>query len=318
MNDFDLTSVMARISPYLEQELRRIADIVVQRKIAKESFANGEVIEVRDISEYGNVEDATSIKIPKVSHVGIFQAHSNLSYGTNTSTETVQELTIPIREISHDVRLGFRQLQGMAAIIETRDADGMLLESGDVSSLKLLTPNAVNPLIKAYRNYLETYGYNGDLSIGLQGLASVPSYSYNYPTAWSSLTGDLLLSAIIDTITAVNLTDATIDFTRILMPTAAYNTAMSKLLPGTSDTVLSALKGLGFTVEKVVGLDSAFGAATVLYLPALNDPELFFGKVGDMTIKFFSEGDSIIVRGYAQLAGVISLNSGNMIRATGF
>jgi hypothetical protein len=103
-----------------------------------------------------------------------------------------------------------------------------------------------------------------------------------------------------------------------LMPTAAYNTAMSKLLPSTSDTVLSALKGLGFTVEKVVGLDSAFGAATILYLPALNDPELFFGKVGDMTIKFFSEGDSIIVRGYAQLAGVISLNSGNVIRATGF
>lgn len=318
MDDFDLSSLLARLSPYLEQELRRISDVVVQQKIAKESFANGEVVDIRDISDYATAEDATSIKIPKVSHVGIFQAHSNLSYGTNTSTEIVQELTVPIREVTHDVRIGFRQLRGMDALIQTMDADGAMLESGDVSALKLLKPNQVSPIIKAYRNYLESYGYSGDLSIGLQGLASVPSFSYVYPTAWAALTGDLLLSSIIDTITAVAIVDSTADFKRILMSTAAYNTVMAKVIPGTSDSVLSALQNLGFTVTRVVGLDSALGTPSVLYLPEISSPELFFGRVGDMQIKFFSEGDSIIVRGYAQLAGVVSLASGNMIRATGF
>lgn len=319
LRDISLDQVRAHIAPYLVQELERVAAIALRQKVGAQAFANGEVLPFRDLSEWGTFDPMTkTIKVKKTSPVGIFQGHHCWSSGTNTMQSITQVMNIPVRSITGDVVICYEDIQRIYDSVVRNDPNGEMLEAGEIAPLRLLSPDDANPLIMGYRNYIETYGYNGDLSLGINGLASIPSSSFTFTTPWAAQAGDVLFSSIIEPITAATVANCSVDFKRILLPTAPYNTIMSKVLPGTSQTVWKALTDLGYEVVKVCGLDSAFnGVPTALYLPETSDESLFYGNMGSLLIDFFNEGDSIVARGYAHVAGAISTNSGNMLRATG-
>jgi hypothetical protein len=295
-----------------------VAKIALEERIADQTFANGKVLPFRDLSEWGQFDEMTrTVKIKKISPVGIFQGHTCLSRGTNTMTATTAVLNVPVREITGDVVICYKDLKTMYGKVMQNDPHHELLEKGEVAQLRLMSPDTANPLIQGYRNYIETYGYSGDLALGIAGLASIPASSYVFTTPWSALSAENVLSAIIEPVTAATQANCTVDFKRLLLPTAAYNQLISRFIPGTSDTLLSAVEKL-MSVEKVCGLDTAFGGVqTALYLPAESDPSLFYGNMGQLLIDFFNAEDSIVARGYANVAGAVSTQSGNMIRATG-
>jgi hypothetical protein len=308
--------LVARVVPYLEQQLNSISDVLAVQKYAKQSFADGDVLEFRDIRDYGEINSRTqTLTLQKMTNIGIFQAHHAWSSGTNVMTGAVDSMQVSLAEITGDVPLSYNDLLDLYDRVNRDDPDGVALEAGDVSQLDLLSPSQLSPLVAGYRKYVETYGWSGDLANNILGLRQLPSFSYAHPTPLLSLPNDQIPAAVMEPITAASVANLVTDYSRLLVSIPVYNALRSRYLPGTSDSLLTAI-GRDIEVVRTPALGSVLGTPTMVYLPALDDESLFYGNGGGMVTDYVDHGDRIIIRGYAVVAGAITMEPGNVLTAT--